>query len=127
MAENPGTSADASRARHDALARQLAASAAADQEFQTLLRQAVQSNADARQRLDAIEAEVRESAETWPGLDTPAGSRQFQRFLTAKTHEVHRVVSDAATDNQHRAQQARALTRRYQLAGGDGEGLSANT
>ncbi|ORV45083.1 hypothetical protein AWC02_14295 [Mycolicibacter engbaekii] len=119
MAENPGSSADAARARHDALAQQLAASAAADQELQTLLRQAVQSNADARQRLDAIEAEVRESAGTWPGLDTPAGCRQFQQFLTAKTREIHRVVSDAATDNQHRAQQALALTRRYQ-------GLSAN-
>ena len=120
MAENLGAFADAARAREEALANRLAASVAADNEFQTILQQAVRNTVTSRQRLDAIEAEIRESAATWPGLDTPAGSRQFQRFLTAKTREIQRVVSDAAADSRHRASQVQTLTNQYKLGSGEG-------
>ncbi|KAA1432728.1 DUF4226 domain-containing protein [Mycolicibacter arupensis] len=122
MAENVGAFADAARAREEALATRLAASAAADTEFQAMLQQVVRANTGSRQRLNAIEAEIRESAATWPGLDTPAGSRQFQRFLTAKTREIHHVVSAAAGDDERRAHLAQALTNHYRLGSGqDGD------
>lgn len=121
MTENLGSFADAARAREEELVNRLAMSVAADGEFQAILQQAVQSTERSRRRLDAIEAEIRQTASTWPGLDTPAGSRQFQRFLTAKTREIHKVVADAAADSRHRASQVRTLTNRYKL-GGDGDG-----
>lgn len=121
MAENVGAFADAARAREEALATRLAASAAADTEFQAMLQQVVRANTGSRQRLNAIEAEIRESAATWPGLDTPAGSRQFQRFLTAKTREIHHVVSAAAGDDERRAHLAQALTNHYRR-GSDQDG-----
>ena len=102
------------------LATRLANAAAADRAFQTILQQAVQNNARSLQRLDAIEAEIRESAANWPGLDTPAGARQFQQFLTGKTREIHQVVSAASADSRHRATQVQALTSHYRLGTGDG-------
>lgn len=119
MTENLGAFADAARAREEQLANRLAASVAADGEFQAILHQAVRGNGSSRQRLDAIESEIRQSASSWPGLDTPAGSRQFQRFLSAKTREIGKVVSDAAAANRHRARLVQNLTNRYQF--GDGE------
>ncbi|BBX20677.1 hypothetical protein MTER_00880 [Mycolicibacter terrae] len=120
MTENLGAFADAARAREDELARRLAASVAADKEFQAILREAVRNNSMSRQRLDALESEIRQAANTWPGLDTPAGSRQFQQFLNGKTREIHRVVADAAADSEHRASLVRSLTTRYRFGGDDG-------
>jgi hypothetical protein len=120
MTENLGAFADAARAREDELARRLAASVAADKEFQAILREAVRNNSMSRQRLDALESEIRQAASRWPGLDTPAGSRQFQQFLNGKTREIHRVVADAAADSEHKASLVRSLTTRYRFGGDDG-------
>lgn len=113
MTEKLGAFADTARARERELANRLAASVAVDGEFQTILQQAVNSTVSSRQRLDALESEIRESAAAWPGLDTPAGSRQFQRYLTAKTREIHQIVTDAAADNRHRAHLVQTLLNRY--------------
>ncbi|OBI07974.1 hypothetical protein A5715_16655 [Mycolicibacter heraklionensis] len=121
MAENLGAFADAARAREEELLSRLATAVAADKEFQTILQQALRSTARSRQRLDAIEAEIRQSAAAWPGLDTPAGARQFQHFLIAKTREIHRVVADAAADSRHRTQLVQTLTNHYRLGTGEEE------
>lgn len=113
MPEQMGAFADGVRAREAQLAARLAASTAADQELEALLRGAVAANRDSRQRLDAIEAEIRQATDTWPGLDTPAGARQFQAFLAAKTRDIEKVVSDGLADSQQRAARVRALTERY--------------
>ncbi|MEB3034795.1 DUF4226 domain-containing protein [[Mycobacterium] nativiensis] len=117
MTEDPDGFADAARTRELQLANRLAASVAADEEFQTILRDAVENNRSSRQRLDAIEAEIRQAATTWPALDTPAGSRQFQQFLTAKTREIYRVVDDATKDSAHRSRLVETLTNHYKLGG----------
>jgi hypothetical protein len=119
MTENLGAFADAARAQEAELANRLAASVAADEQFQAVLCEAAQKNSASRQRLDAIEAEIRQSASRWPGLDTPAGSRQFQQFLNAKTREIHKVVADASADNAHKASLVRTLTKRYETGGHD--------
>ncbi|GFG87009.1 DUF4226 domain-containing protein [Mycolicibacter algericus] len=120
MTENRGAFADAARARENKLVNRLAASVAADHDFQAILREAVRNNSASRQRLDAMAAEIRQAAATWPGLDTPAGSRQFQRYLTGKAREIHKIVNDAHADSEHRAGLVRTLTNRYKL-GGDGD------
>ncbi|MDQ2628067.1 MAG: DUF4226 domain-containing protein, partial [Actinomycetota bacterium] len=119
MTENRGAFADAARARENKLANRLAASVTADQEFQAILRDAARNNSVSRQRLAAMEAEIRQAAATWPGLDTPTGARQFQQFLNGKTREIHQIVRDARADSEHRAGLARTLAGRYES--GDGE------
>ncbi len=115
VTENLGAFADAARAREDKLVQRLAASVKLDGEFAAVLRDAVHRNRNSRQRLDAIEAEVRQAAATWRGLDTPAGARQFQRFLTGKTREIHQVVADATADSGRKAQLVHGLAGRYRF------------
>ncbi|MEB3050045.1 DUF4226 domain-containing protein [Mycolicibacter sp. MYC123] len=117
MADERGAFADAARAREQQLAARLASSIKLDQSFEELVRGAHQHNLAARNRLDVIEAEIRQRAATWPGLDTPAGARQFQTYLAGKTREIHRVVSEAAADSRQRAAKVNALSSRYSLGG----------
>lgn len=118
MPEERGAFADAARKRETQLAQRLASSVAADQEFEALLRGAVQHNREYRQRLDAIEAEVRQAAATWRGLDTPAGAHQFQQFLTGKAREIYKIVADGLADSRARSQAVQALGGRYTVEGG---------
>lgn len=110
-----GAFAEAARARETQLSARLAASAAADRELEAVLHGAVQFNRNSRQRLDAIEAEIKQAASTWPGLDTPAGARQFQSFLIDKTRDIEKVVADGVTDSRDRAARVQALTGRYPI------------
>lgn len=113
MADQLGAFAEVAHAHEADLARRLATSAQLDSSFETLLRGAVEITRQARQRLDSLDAEIRQSAATWPGLDTASGARQFQSYLTGKTREIHAIVADAYTDSQQRAAQARTLAGHY--------------
>lgn len=117
MPEALGVFADAARAREGQLVQRLATSVELDRSCGEILRGAHQHNAQSRQRLDAFEAEIRQAAAAWPALNTPAGARQFQAYLTGKTRETHQIVADAAADSQQRAAQVQALTGRYPLRG----------
>lgn len=117
MADERGAYADAARAREQQLVARLASSITLDQSFEAIVRGAHQHNTQARHHLDVIEAEIRQRAATWPGLDTPTGARQFQAYLAGKTREIHRVVSDAAADSKQRTAKVHELTSRYTLDG----------
>lgn len=113
MPDELGAFADATRAREVLLVQRLTESVAADHAFEAVLRGAYQHTMFCRQRLDAIEAEIRQTAARWPALDTPAGSRRLQQYLAAKAREIHQVVADAATDSRAGAATVQALTGRY--------------
>lgn len=113
MPEVSGVFADAARARETELSRRLTTSVELDRSFEGILHGAHQFNVQSRQRLDTLEAEIRQAADTWRGLDTPAGARAFQAYLAGKTREIHKIVADAAADSQQRASQVQALTGRY--------------
>jgi hypothetical protein len=117
MPEVLGAFADAARVREEQLVQRLATSVQLDRSFEGILRDAHQYNLQSRRRLDALEAEIGQTAATWPGLDTPAGARQFQAYLAGKTREIHKIVADAAADSQQRAAQVQALTGRYPRGG----------
>ncbi|MEB3035012.1 DUF4226 domain-containing protein [[Mycobacterium] nativiensis] len=117
MPDEMGAFADAARERETVLVQRLATSVELDRSFAGILRGAHQYNLQSRGRLDALEAEIRQAAAVWPALDTPAGARQFQAYLTGKTREIHKIVADAAADGQQRASQVQALTGRYPLGG----------
>ncbi|QZA08372.1 DUF4226 domain-containing protein [Mycolicibacter heraklionensis] len=115
MPEELGAHADAARAREDVLARQLRRSVQADRAFLATVRGAAQAAVLGRKRLDGIEAEIREALAHHRALslETPAGARQFQRFLTAKTRDIHQVIADTVADSQTRAQTVRSLRGGY--------------
>ncbi len=117
MPEELGAHADAARAREDALARRLQRSVQADRAFLATVRDTTQVAVQGRRRLDSIEAEIREALAHHRALalDTPAGARQFQRFLTAKTHDIHQVIADTVADSQARAQSVRTLNGGYSV------------
>ncbi len=117
MPDQLGAFAEAARAREEQLVQRLATSVELDRSFEGILRGAHQYNLQSRARLDALEAEIHQSAASWPGLDTPAGARQFQVYLAGKTREIHQIVADAAADSQQRAAQVQALTGRYPAGG----------
>lgn len=118
MPDERGAFADAARVRERQLVQRLTTSVDLDRSFEAILRGTHQNNLQSRQRLDALEAEIRQSAATWPALDTSAGARQFQAYLTGKTREIHKIVADAAADSSQRAAQVQALTGRYARGGG---------
>lgn len=118
MPDQLGAYADAARAREQQLVGLLATVTELDRRFEEILRGAHRSNVRSRQRLDTIDAQVRQAAGAWSGLDTSAGARQFQAFLAGKTREIHRVVSEAVSDSRQRAARIQGLTGRYPLGGG---------
>ena len=116
MPEELGTHAVAARAREDALARRLQRSVQADRAFLTTVQGAAQVAAQGRKRLDGIEAELRQAlTQQRVLLDSPSGARQFQRFLTAKTRDIHQVIADTVADSRAREQTVRALGGGYSL------------
>lgn len=117
MPEELGAHADAARVREDALAQRLQRSVQADRAFLATLQGATQVALLGRKRLDSIEAEIRAALAHHRALalDTPAGARQFQRFLTAKTHDIHQVIADTVADSQARARAVRSLGGGYSV------------
>ncbi|WP_052739862.1 DUF4226 domain-containing protein [Mycobacterium sp. UM_Kg27] len=115
MPEELGAHADAARAREDVLARRLQRSTQADRAFLATVRGATQVALRGRTRLDGIEAEIREALahNRASALNTPAGARQFQRFLTAKTRDIHQVIADTVVDSHARAQAVHSLGGGY--------------
>jgi hypothetical protein len=115
MPEECGDHADAARAREDSLISRRRVSAHTDQLLSAALRGAVERARDGRRRLDAIGAEIRAAVgdQGTLALDTPAGARQFQRFLTAKTRDIRRVVTDAVADERARTALLRSLGGGY--------------
>lgn len=116
MPEELGAHADAARTREAALARRLQRSVHTDRAFVATLHDAAQVTVAGRRRLDSIEAEIRHAvAQHRATLDTPIGARQFQRFLAAKTCDIHRVIADTVADSQARARATGALGGGYSI------------
>ncbi|MEB3032575.1 DUF4226 domain-containing protein [[Mycobacterium] nativiensis] len=115
MPVETGAHADAARAREAVLVRRLEASIQADRAFAATMHDAYRTALAGRKRLDDIEAEIRTAVadQRARALDTPAGARQFQRFLTAKTRDILQVVDDTAADSARRAALLRSLGGGY--------------
>ncbi|MDD7811613.1 DUF4226 domain-containing protein [Mycobacterium sp. CSUR Q5927] len=127
MPEELGAHADAARESEAALAGRLRTTAQLDRAFVATVRGAAQVALLGRRRLDDIEAEIRDALANQQALalDTPAGARQFQRFLTVKTRDIHRVVADTASDSRARAAAVRSLGGGYTVEGPRRPGVQA--
>ncbi|HET9876865.1 MAG TPA: DUF4226 domain-containing protein [Mycobacterium sp.] len=115
MAEQSGPSAAALRAKQAALSARQGATSDADQVLAEILRGAHATTVAARERLDAIAAEIDDCLQRSAvfAVDTPLGAREFQRFLVAKHRELIAIVAEAQRDDAAKRALLESLRPQY--------------
>ncbi|OBK89467.1 hypothetical protein A5649_13555 [Mycolicibacter heraklionensis] len=105
MPEQRGAHAATARVREADLASRIQAAQLTDRVLAATVHAAADHARTSRRRLDAIRGEIRDALDDpWaPVWNTPAGVRQFQLFLAAKTREIGRVLGDAVADSRRQA------------------------
>lgn len=58
--------------------------------------------------LRALQHEIDDAVRTRTDLDTPAGARDFQRFLIGKLRHIARVIEETSLDDRSKAALATA-------------------
>jgi hypothetical protein len=91
----------------------------ADRAVVPTLQAAYKSALRGRQQLDAIGAEIESAVANQQALalGTQAGAATFSRFLTARTQEINRVVTETVTKSQAGAATLGSLGPSYQAVG----------
>ena len=112
-----GAAAEAIRAAEAALARQNSVTAQVDLQVVTAVLNAHAANAGGAAALEGLQQEIEAAVTTRTDLDTPAGARAFQRYLTDKLQDIRGVVEDADLDSTSKATLAAALASLYVSAG----------
>lgn len=122
-----GDAAAAIREAETALARQNSVAAQVDLQVVTAVLNAHSAHAEGSAALAALQREIESAVSTRSDLDTPAGAREFQRFLIDRLQEIRAVVEDAHLDDTSRASLAAALASLYATAGTPAESAPAGT
>jgi hypothetical protein len=94
-----GNAADVIRDAESALAQQNSETAQLDLQVITAVLNAHQKTAEGREALDALQQDIEAAVRTRSDLDTPAGARDFQRFLIGKLRDIRAVVASASLDD----------------------------
>src|SRR5271163_3604819 len=102
-----GDAADAIRNAEVALAHQNSTTAQVDLQVVTAVLNAHQKTAAGTQALNRLQRDIEGAVATRSDLDTPAGARDFQRYLIGKLRDIRAVVASASLD----ATSNRILTR----------------
>lgn len=68
--------------------------------------------------LRALQREIDDAVRSRTDLDTPAGARDFQRFLVGKLRHISRVIEEAGLDDRSKAALATAWTALYESSKG---------
>lgn len=108
-----GEAASAISAAETALAHQNSASSQLDLQVVTAILNAHLTNAEGRTALDALQHEIETALATRSDLDTPAGARDFQRFLISKLRDIRAVVATAGLDDTSKSALMAAWTSLY--------------
>lgn len=108
-----GAAADAIRDAEAALAHQNSATAQLDLQVITAILNAHLTAVDGRQALDDLQHDVEAAVQTRTDLNTPAGARDFQRFLIGKLNDMHAVVARANLDDTSKSTLMAAWTSLY--------------
>ncbi|MGB6208549.1 DUF4226 domain-containing protein [Mycobacterium sp.] len=117
-----GAAADAIRDAEAALAHQNSATAQVDLQVVTAVLNAHQRNAEGRGALNKLQHEIEAAVTTRSDLDTPAGARDFQRFLIGKLRDIRDVVANASLDDTSNSALMAAWTSLYESAKPEGDG-----
>jgi uncharacterized protein DUF4226 len=111
-----GAAADAIRGAEAALAHQNSAIAQVDLQVVTAVLNAHQKNAEGRGALNKLQHDIEAAVTTRSDLDTPAGARDFQRFLIGKLRDIRDVVANASLDDTSNSALMAAWTSLYDSA-----------
>ena len=112
-----GAAAEAIRTAEAALVRQNSVTAQVDLQVVTAVLNAHAARAGGAAVLEGLQREIEAAVTTRTDLDTPAGARAFQRYLTDKLQDIRGVVEDADLDSTSKATLAAALASLYVSAG----------
>ena len=108
-----GAAADAIRAAETALAKQKSLTAQVDLQVVTAVLNAHAAHAVGAAALDGLQEEIEAAVVTRTDLDSPAGAREFQRYLIDKLRDIRTVVETADLDATSKAALAAALASLY--------------
>src|SRR5271163_3326910 len=111
-----GDAADAIRGAEAALAHQNSTTAQVDLQVVTAVLNAHQQNAEGREALNRLQHDIEAAVTTRSDLDTPAGARDFQRFLIGKLRDIRAVVANASLDDTSKSALMAAWTSLYEAS-----------
>ena len=94
-----GDAADAIRHAEAALVHQNSSTARVDLQVVTAVLNAHQKAAAGRDALNTLQRDIEQAVATRSDLDTPAGARDFQRYLIGKLRDIQDVVAGANLDD----------------------------
>lgn len=112
-----GAAADAIRLAEAALVRQNSVTANVDLQVITAVLNAHTAHSTGATTLTELQREIEAAVATRTDLDTPAGAREFQRYLIDRTHDIRAVVEDTDLDDTSKAALAAALASLYATSG----------
>lgn len=96
-----------------ALAHQNSASSQLDLQVISAILNAHLKAVDGREALNRLQRETEAAVHTRSDLDTPAGARDFQRFLIGKLRDIREVVANASLDDTSKSALMAAWTSLY--------------
>lgn len=108
-----GAAADAIASAEAALAQQNSASSQLDMQVVSAILNAHLSAVDGREALTKLQHETEAAVRIRSDLDTPAGARDFQRFLIGKLRDIRAVVLNASLDDTSKSALMAAWTSLY--------------
>jgi hypothetical protein len=108
-----GDAADAIRSAEVALAHQNSTTAQVDLQVVTAVLNAHQKAAASRDALNTLQRDIEGAVATRSDLDTPAGARDFQRYLIGKLRDIQAVVAGASLDDTSNSALMAAWTSLY--------------
>jgi hypothetical protein len=107
---------DAAKAISDAeaaLAHQNSVTSQVDLQVVSAVLNAHLTTVDGRNVLESLQREIEAAVRTRSDLDTPAGARDFQRYLIGKLRDIRQVVATASLDDTSKAALMAAWTSLY--------------
>ena len=116
-----GDAADAIRNAEVALAHQNSTTAQVDLQVVTAVLNAHQKAVAGTQALTRLQRDIEGAVATRSDLDTPAGARDFQRYLIGKLRDIRAVVAGASLDDTSNSALMAAWTSLYNSAQPDSE------
>lgn len=108
-----GAAADAIARAEEALSQQNTVSSQLDMQVISAILNAHRTSVEGGQALGALQREVEAAVHTRSDLDTPAGARDFQRFLIGKLRDIRAIVLDASLDDTSKSALMAAWTSLY--------------
>lgn len=112
-----GTAADAIADAEVALVQQNSAISQLDMQVVSAILNAHLTTVEGREALTALQQETEAAVRTRSDLDTPAGARDFQRFLIGKLRDIRAVVLNASLDDTSKSSLMAAWMSLYGAAG----------